>query len=146
MTRLEKGVLSETGNGQRHFSRALAQWELTTPSKEAGPTDNVPIDGPYGQHEPRRHLDPDVAESLRRARLRCGWSFRKAAQATELDAGFLCHLEHGRRVPSVVTAEALISGLKLNGFEAEQLRAVALSGVGRDFDPSRYELERDSRT
>jgi hypothetical protein len=55
----------------------------------------------------------------------------------------MCHLEHGRRVPSVVIAEALISGLKLNGFEAEQLRAVALSGVGRDFDPSRYERERE---
>jgi hypothetical protein len=49
-------------------------------------------------------------------------------------------------VPSVVTAEALISGLKLDAFEAEQLRAVALSGVGRDFDASRYELERDCRT
>jgi hypothetical protein len=51
-------------------------------------------------------------------------------------------MEHGRRVPSIVTAQALISGLKLNGFEAEQLRAVALSGVGRDFDPIRYERAR----
>ncbi len=58
----------------------------------------------------------------------------------------MCHLEHGRRVPSVVTAEALISGLKLDLFEAEQLRAVALIGVGRDFEVSRYERERDFRT
>ena len=43
----------------------------------------------------------------------------------------MCHLEHDRRVPSIVTAEALISGLKLDAFEAEQSRAVALSGVGR---------------
>jgi len=42
-------------------------------------------------------------------------------------------------VPSIVAAEALISGLKLDAFEAEQLRAVALSGVGRDFDPICYE-------
>jgi hypothetical protein len=54
----------------------------------------------------------------------------------------MCHLEHGRRVPSIVTAEALISGLKLNAFEAEQLRAVALVGVGRDCDPSRFERAR----
>jgi hypothetical protein len=45
-------------------------------------------------------------------------------------------------VPSIVVAEALISGLKLDPFEAEQLRAVALCGVGRDFDPSRYERAR----
>ena len=61
---------------------------------------------------------------------------------TGVDAGYMCHMEHGRRVPSIVTAQALISGLKLNGFEAEQLRAVALSGVGRDFDPIRYERAR----
>lgn len=53
-----------------------------------------------------------------------------------------CHLKQGRRVPSIVVAEALISGLKLDPFEAEQLRAVALCGVGRDFDPSRYERAR----
>jgi hypothetical protein len=33
--------------------------------------------------------------------------------------------------------------LKLDTFEAEQLRAVALSGAGRDFDPSRYERARE---
>jgi len=143
VTRLEKGIVSETGNGQRHLSRALGQWELTTPSNEARPTDNVSVDGPRGQHEPHRYLDPEVASSLRKARLGRGWSFRTAARFTGVDAGYMCHLEHGRRVPSVVIAEALISGLKLNGFEAEQLRAVALSGVGRDFDPSRYERERE---
>ena len=143
MTRLEKGIVSETGNGQRHLSRALGQWELTTPSNEARPTDNVSVDGPRGQHEPHRYLDPEVASSLREARLRHGWSFRTAARFTGVDAGYMCHLEHGRRVPSIVVAEGLISGLKLNAFEAEQLRAVALSGVGRDFDATRYEPARE---
>ncbi|MGO9151117.1 MAG: helix-turn-helix domain-containing protein [Acidimicrobiales bacterium] len=146
MTRLEKGIVSETGNGQRHFSRALGQRELTTSSNETRPTDNVSVAGPRRQREPRRYLDPEVASSLRRARLRLGWSLRTAAQFTGVDAGYMCHLEHGRRVPSVVTAEALISGLKLDLFEAEQLRAVALIGVGRDFEVSRYERERDCRT
>ena len=114
MTRLEKGIVSETGNGQRHLSRALGQWELTTPSNEARPTDNVSVDGPRGQREPHRYLDPEVASSLRKARLRRGWSLRTAARFTGVDAGYMCHLEHGRRVPSVVIAEALISGLKLD--------------------------------
>jgi ribosome-binding protein aMBF1 (putative translation factor) len=118
------------------------QQALIASSMTAGPTDNRPVAEPRGQREPHRHLDPEIAESLRKARLRRGWSFRTAARATGVDAGYLCHLEHGRRVPSIVTAEALISGLKLNAFEAEQLRAVALSGVGRDFDATRYEPAR----
>jgi hypothetical protein len=44
----------------------------------------------------------------------------------------------GRFSVSVV----IISGLKLDAFEAEQLRAVALRGVGRDCDPNRYECAR----
>jgi hypothetical protein len=59
-----------------------------------GPTDNRPVAEPFQQREPHRHLDPEVAESLRKARLRCGWSFRKAAQVTGVDAGYMCHLEH----------------------------------------------------
>jgi hypothetical protein len=30
-----------------------------------------------------------------------------------VNAGYLCHLKDGRREPSIVVAEALISGLKL---------------------------------
>jgi len=37
----------------------------------------------------------------------------RPARFTGVDAGYLCHLEHGRRVPRIVVAEALISGLKL---------------------------------
>jgi hypothetical protein len=39
-------------------------------------------------------------------------------------------------------AEALISGLRFNLNEADQLRAVALTGVGRDFDQDRCGRER----
>jgi hypothetical protein len=55
-----------------------------------------------------------------------------------VDAGYLCYLEQGRRVPSVIVAEALIDGLRLDRSEAEQLRSVALRGVGRDFDPTQH--------
>lgn len=42
-------------------------------------------------------------------------------------------LERGLRCPSVVMAEALIDGLRLDPDEAKRLRNAALSGVGRDF-------------
>ncbi len=135
----EMGIVrSAVHDGQRYFSLAIGQQELATTSKVAGPTDNVPVDGPRELREPHRYLDPAIAASLRTARLRCGWSFRTAARFTGVDAGYMCHLEHGRRVPSIVVAEALISGLKLDLPDAERLRAVALVGVGRDFDPGRY--------
>lgn len=98
--------------------------------------------GPPGQREAHRHLAPDIAESLRRARRGRGWSFRAAARATGVNAGYLCHLEHGRRVPSIVVAEALIKGYELTGGDAALLRSAALEGVGRDVDPSRREPER----
>ena len=44
----------------------------------------------------------------------CTWSLRTAARFTGVDAGYMCHLEHGPRVPSIVVAEAFISGLKLS--------------------------------
>ncbi len=40
-------------------------------------------DGRQSHH----YLDPEVAACLRRARLRCGWSFRTAARFTGVDAG-----------------------------------------------------------
>jgi hypothetical protein len=54
-----------------------------------------------------------------------------------------CHRVPARRQPprsdeflrlSVVVADARISGLRLDPLEPEQLLAVALSSVGRDFD------------
>ena len=56
-----------------------------------------------------------------------------------INFGYLCHLEHGQRVPSVVVVEALVDGLKLDAAEADALRAVGLAGVGRDFDLSSFQ-------
>jgi ribosome-binding protein aMBF1 (putative translation factor) len=83
-------------------------------------------------------LPEDIARLISRARLRHGWSYRQAAGACGTVCGYVHMLEHGRRCPSVVMAEALISGLKLIPSEAEQLRAVSLRGVGRDFDLNRF--------
>lgn len=87
-------------------------------------------------------LPEDIARLISRARLRRGWSYRRAAKACGTVCGYVHMLEHGQRCPSVVMAEALISGLKLNPSEAELLRAVSLRGVGRDFDLNRSQRER----
>ena len=58
-----------------------------------------------------------------------------------MDAGYRCHRVPGRRVPRMVAAEALIAGLRLDPVTGEQLGAVALHGVRRDFDPSLYERD-----
>jgi hypothetical protein len=109
------------------------------------PTGNAKPDPPQGQRSPHRYLAPEVAESLRRARRRRGWSFRRAGRAIGVNPGYLCYLEQGRRVPSVVVAEALIDGLKLDRDEAADLRAVALYGVGRDFDLINFQRARVAR-
>lgn len=92
-----------------------------------------------GEREPKRWLDPAVAQVLRSGRLRRGWSFRTAGRETGVAFGYLCLLEHGKRVPSVAVAEALVKTYGLTASEAALLRSVALEGVGRSFDPSRYE-------
>ena len=86
-------------------------------------------------------LSDDVARLIARARLRLGWSYRQAAGACGTTCGYVHMLEHGQRCPSVVMAEALITGLELNADDAESLRRVSLRGVGRDFDLSRLRLE-----
>jgi len=93
---------------------------------------------------PERHeLPKDVADLLKRARK--GRSFRQAARDTGVDSGYICTLEHGRRAPSIVVAEALIKGYQMSPPDAERLRSASLFGVGRDPDPSRYERARHSR-
>lgn len=57
---------------------------------------------------PQRHLDPLIAQSLRSARRRQGWSLRRAAEIVGISAGYLCLLEQGKRVPSTIVARSLV--------------------------------------
>jgi hypothetical protein len=117
-------------HGQQ-FPAALSGDGPSDSQTAGGPTDSGTIYLSVKPRGPHRYLAPAIAESLTRARQLRGWSYRKAARVTGVDAGYLCHLEHGRRVPSVVVVEALIKGYGLSSSDAESLRAVGLVGVGR---------------
>jgi ribosome-binding protein aMBF1 (putative translation factor) len=99
---------------------------------------NSPARRPHGrptvtEYEPRRDLDPDVAAMLRRYRTGRGWSYRRAGRETGVSFGMIAMLEAGTRVPSTVTAEALIRCYRMTPGDAAALRSVALEGVGRDW-------------
>ena len=90
---------------------------------------------PTHRERTSRRLPNDVALIILEARLRQGFSCRRAARRCGTSAGYMSMLERGLRCPSVVIAEALIDGLRLSSEQARRLREVALSGVGRDFKP-----------
>lgn len=78
-----------------------------------------------------RNLDPDVAQMLAAARARRGWTIAAAAARIGCSARMLRYLEVGQRVPSTAIAEAIITAYRLDDFDADALRAVALPDVGR---------------
>jgi len=67
---------------------------------------------------------------------------QRQSEMRNIIAVHLCHLKDDPRAPSIVVAKALTSDPKLDPGQAEQLRAVLLRPIGRDFDPSRYESAR----
>ena len=85
-----------------------------------------------------RHIyrRPSPNCSRRAAVTEAAGPFRAAARQTGVDAGYLCHLEHGRRVPSIAVALALVEGYGLVGTDKALLEAHALYGVGRDWSGS----------
>jgi ribosome-binding protein aMBF1 (putative translation factor) len=89
------------------------------------------------ESDARRDLDPAVADMLKRARRRVGWSVREAAEVLNIVASYVSLLENAHRVPSTVVAERLIAGYRLDMADADSLREVALEGVGKDWSPKR---------
>jgi transcriptional regulator with XRE-family HTH domain len=83
----------------------------------------------------RHTLPDDVAEFLRAARLRAGWSFRAAARETGISRGMLCEIEHGRRAPSAEVAGLLCRHYPLSMAERARLLTVAIPGAGRSWRP-----------
>jgi len=68
------------------------------------------VDEPWWRSRmPQRHLDPVIAQNLRSARQRRGWTLRVAAEVIGLSTGYLCLIEQGKRVPSAVVAASLVA-------------------------------------
>jgi len=68
------------------------------------------VDEPWRRSRtPQRHLDPLIAQSLRSARQRRGWTLRVAAEVIGISTGYLCLIEQGKRVPSTIVATSLVA-------------------------------------
>jgi len=68
------------------------------------------VDEPWWRSRmPQRHLDPVIAQNLRSARQRRGWTLRVAAEVIGISTGYLCLIEQGKRVPSTVVAACLVA-------------------------------------
>ena len=81
--------------------------------------------------QPLRYLDPEVARSIAEAKARTGLSWRRLAQLTGVSHPHLVLLAQGRRVPSLYTADQIISVLPMTLEQAEALRAVAVADRGK---------------
>jgi cyanate lyase len=97
-------------------------------------SDPMVTGAPHGYRsplKPQRHLDPDVAQSIADAKARSGLSWRQVARLTGLSHPHLILLSQGRRVPSLYTANQIISALPMTLEQAEALRAVAVADRGK---------------
>jgi transcriptional regulator with XRE-family HTH domain len=81
--------------------------------------------------QPLRHLDPAVARSIADAKTRTGLSWRRLAALTGVSHPHLVLLAQGKRVPSMVTADRIISVLPLTADEQDALRGVAVGDRGK---------------
>jgi ribosome-binding protein aMBF1 (putative translation factor) len=90
-------------------------------------------EGHGAREETTRHvITPRLAAMLAAARRRLSWSQRDAARKTGVAYGMIGHLEHCRRAPSAVLAEAIVTAYELGPAEGAMLRAEAVEGAGRD--------------
>lgn len=90
-----------------------------------------PNDPWWRSREPGRHLPAHLAEALRTARTRRGWSVMQAARELELSDGCLRHLEKGDRRPSAEVVGRLVLGYRLPADVEDGLRAVQAPYGGR---------------
>lgn len=89
------------------------------------------------QHPGRHYPPPNFGPTLTAGRQRARLGLREAARAAGISAGYWCLLEQGERSPSESVAELLIHTLHLPWPEARIVRAAAVPGAGRDYDPFR---------
>ena len=91
-----------------------------------------PADPPWRSRHAHRSLDPRVAAILKFYRLQRGWTVSNAARQSGVSRRMIGMLEHAQRRPSVSTAEALITALRIPAEHAAEVRAIALPLRGRD--------------
>jgi hypothetical protein len=91
-----------------------------------------------------RNFHPDLANAIDDACRRLG--YRPAARALGVSPGYLHLLAHGKRKPSIVVAEILIAGLRLDHDVAFRLRQLAApTRVGHHHGDAHKPLDHGSR-
>ena len=81
--------------------------------------------------QPLRHLNPEVAQSIGQAKNRTGMSWRHLARLIGVSHPHLVLLAQGRRVPSLHTADQIISVLPMTLEQADALRTAAVADRGK---------------
>ena len=81
--------------------------------------------------KPSRYLAPEIAESVKRAKLRTGASWRRIAKHIGVSHSHLVLIAQGKRVPSTTVADAM-SKLPFEPGEFDALMEAAAFGVVRD--------------
>lgn len=79
----------------------------------------------------RRTPPAELGPILRLARERAGVGLRNLARQAGIDAGYVTHLEAGRRCPSAAVAQRLAELLPLTDDERTQLYAASVDDAGR---------------
>jgi ribosome-binding protein aMBF1 (putative translation factor) len=77
------------------------------------------------QRQPRRYLDPNLADAVARAKKASGMTWRVVARRVGVTHGHLVNISKGRRVPSRRTVEGMARVLPIEGGALARLRVVA---------------------
>jgi ribosome-binding protein aMBF1 (putative translation factor) len=114
------------------LKKAALERRLTMTNTNTVPA--VPMETSYLRQPPQhplRYLNPVVAQSIANAKTRTGLSWRRLSTLIGVSHPHLVLLAQGKRVPSLVTAERIISVLSMTLEQAEALRAVATEDRGK---------------
>jgi len=87
--------------------------------------------GGYPRKPGERFLDPEIAASVGRAKERLHKSWRFIGKRIGVSHSHLVLIAQGKRVPSVVVAEAM-KAMPFEAGEYERLHKAAVRGRGRD--------------
>lgn len=113
-----------------HPPEPIPQWGWSSTSARSADVPTVHREDPVettNRRQPRRFLDPELAQAIKEAKLKTGASWRRVARFTGLSHSYLVQLSNGDRVPSPNTVEVLGRVLPISEHDLDRLRAASRS-------------------